>query len=187
MIVESSGNLLDSPAEALVNAVNCVGVMGKGIALQFAKAFPSNLLAYQTACRRKEVEPGKMFVTRNPNLTGPEWIINFPTKRHWKGWSRLDDVASGLTALTASIQEHNIRSIAVPPLGCGNGGLNWADVRPLIEEAFAALPSVKVFLFSPMGASKAAAMPNKTKRPKVTDTAVSSSKPKGGWHDSVHR
>lgn len=170
MIVESSGNLLDSPAEALVNTVNCVGVMGKGIALQFAKAFPANLLAYQTACRRKEVEPGKMFVTRNPDLTGPKWIINFPTKRHWKASSRIDDVANGLTALTASIREHNIRSIAVPPLGCGNGGLSWADVRPLIEEAFAALPGVEVFLFSPTGAPEAAAMPNKTKRPKVTDT-----------------
>lgn len=170
MIRESTGNLLDSPAEALVNTVNCVGVMGKGIALQFAKAFPENLKAYQAACQKKEVQPGQMFITRTPDLTGPKWIINFPTKRHWKGSSRLADVASGLTALVEEVRRLGIHSISLPPLGCGNGGLDWDEVRPLIEAAFRPLEDVEVLLFSPEGAPAAAAMPNRTRRPNLTET-----------------
>src|ERR1700690_816271 len=117
MIKEISGNLLDADAEALVNPVNTVGVMGKGIALQFKQAFPDNFKAYEAACRRDEVRPGKMFVFHRNTLANPKVIINFPTKRHWKGKARIEDIEAGLRDLVRVIKEENIRSIAVPPLG----------------------------------------------------------------------
>ena len=172
MIEEGKGNLLEAPVEALVNTVNTVGVMGKGIALQFARAFPENLAAYEAACERKEVQPGKMFIQENRALTGPKFIINFPTKRHWRQPSRLEDVENGLEALVADVRRLGIRSIALPPLGCGNGGLSWGEVRPLIEAAFSSLPDVKVFLFSPSGAPDAKVMETGTKRPKMTDATA---------------
>lgn len=168
MIHEATGNLLDAEAEALVNTVNTVGVMGKGIALQFSRAFPENLAAYQRACRAGEVAPGKMFICENRALNGPRWIINFPTKRHWRGASRMEDIESGLRALVDEVQRLGIRSIAVPPLGCGNGGLDWNEVRPRIERAFAAWPEVNVLLFAPTGAPAAEAMVNRTQRPALT-------------------
>src|SRR5437764_14331113 len=128
------GNILHANAEALVNTVNCVGVMGKGVALQFKQAFPENFRLYSQACRAKEVRPGRMFIV--PTLgSNPRYIINFPTKRHWKGKSRLEDIRAGLAALVEEVQRLNIHSIALPPLGCGNGGLDWSEVRPTIEAA----------------------------------------------------
>jgi O-acetyl-ADP-ribose deacetylase (regulator of RNase III) len=168
MIVVSRGNLLTAEAEALVNTVNCVGFMGKGIALQFKQAFPANFKAYAAACDAKQVVPGRMLIHDNGGLVNPRWIINFPTKRHWRGNSRLEDIASGLTALVADVQRLGIRSVAVPPLGCGLGGLDWAVVRPMIEDAFAALPDVQVLLFEPTGAPSALSMPVRTKRPQMT-------------------
>jgi O-acetyl-ADP-ribose deacetylase (regulator of RNase III) len=168
MIDITRGNLLIAETEALVNTVNCVGYMGKGIALQFKQAFPANFNAYETACAAHEVAPGRMFVHDNGGLVNPRWIINFPTKRDWRGKSRLEDIASGLKALVADVQRLGIRSIAVPPLGCGLGGLDWAVVRPMIEDAFAALPDVKVLLFEPAGAPSAQSMPVRTKRPHMT-------------------
>ena len=172
MITLAKGNLLEAPAEALVNTVNCVGVMGKGIALQFKQAFPENFKAYKQACNRDEVEPGKMFVFDRGGLDlkpgEPRYLINFPTKRHWKGKSKMEDIESGLTALIEEIARLNIRSVAIPPLGCGNGGLDWADVRPRIEAAFADLPDVRVSLFEPGNAPKAATMPVRTPKPKLT-------------------
>lgn len=150
MIELTRGNLLETEVDAMVNTVNCVGVMGKGIALQFKQAFPDNFKAYQTACRAGDVVPGRMFVHANGNLVNPRYIINFPTKRHWRGQSRLEDIHSGLKALIAEVQRLGIRSIAVPPLGCGLGGLDWRVVRPMIEQAFAALPEVRVLLFEPV-------------------------------------
>lgn len=151
MIEPTTGDILAADAEALVNTVNCVGIMGRGIALQFRNAFPDNFKAYETACKRNELHPGKMFVFRTGQLTNPRYIINFPTKRHWKGKSRLADIESGLTALVAEIRRLGIRSIAIPPLGCGQGGLDWVDVRPRIEQALSTVPDIRVLLFSPTG------------------------------------
>jgi O-acetyl-ADP-ribose deacetylase (regulator of RNase III) len=166
MILRADGDLLLTDAEALVNTVNTVGVMGKGIALQFKQAFPDNYAAYEAACKHDEVQIGKMFVFHRAN--NPRIIINFPTKRHWKGNSKIEDIKSGLKALIEVVRKERIKSIAVPPLGCGNGGLDWAEVRPLIEQAFSELPDVNVQLFYPEGAPKAVEMKIATKRPKMT-------------------
>ena len=168
MIEATQGDILKAEAEALVNTVNCVGVMGRGIALQFRKAFPENFKAYKTACDAGQVQPGKMFVYDLNRICNPRFITNFPTKRHWKGKSRIEDIQSGLKALTEVVQEQGIRSIAIPPLGCGLGGLNWSDVYPLIVEAFAALPEVNVLLFEPAGAPQATAMAKENKVPNMT-------------------
>lgn len=168
MIEITGGNLLEADAEALVNTVNCVGQMGKGIALQFKQAFPVNCKLYEAACKRGEVVPGKMFIYDNGGIANPRFIINFPTKRHWRGNSRLEDVAAGLKALVEDVRRLEIHSIAVPPLGCGLGGLDWQIVRPMIEQAFAPLPDVRVLLFEPSGAPAAKAMPVRTERPKLT-------------------
>jgi O-acetyl-ADP-ribose deacetylase (regulator of RNase III) len=168
MITISRGNLLEADAEALVNTVNCDGFMGKGIALQFKKAFPENFEAYARACRAHEVNPGRMFVFETGSMMPPRYIINFPTKRHWRERSRYEDIEAGLTALAAEIRQRGIKSVAVPPLGCGLGGLDWRKVRPVIEEALAALPGVSVFLFEPAGAPAAKKMPVRTKRPHLT-------------------
>jgi O-acetyl-ADP-ribose deacetylase (regulator of RNase III) len=143
------GNLLDADAEALVNTVNTVGVMGKGIALMFKEAFPENFDAYEEACKRKEVRLGKMFVVERKMLTGPKWIINFPTKGHWRYPSQIGWIEEGLQDLKKVIVENGIRSIALPPLGSGNGGLDWADVRPKIEETLSSLSDVTVIVYEP--------------------------------------
>lgn len=168
MIEQAHGNLLQADVEALVNTVNCVGVMGKGIALQFKQAFPENFRAYQRACRTGEVQPGRMMVFEAGGLTSPRYIINFPTKRHWREDSRLEDIEAGLAALVEEVKRLDIRSVAVPPLGCGNGGLNWADVRPRIEAAFAHVPEVRVLVYPPSGAPDATAMPVRTSPPEMT-------------------
>jgi len=135
MIEYKSGDLLKQNAEALVNTVNCVGVMGRGIALQFKKAFPDNFKAYATACKNGEVKPGRVFVFPTRQLTNPKFILNFPTKRHWRGKSRLGDIEIGLDDLVKVIRQNNIHSIAIPPLGSGLGGLDWDQVRSRIERA----------------------------------------------------
>ncbi len=168
MIHYVRGNLLKSKADALVNTVNAVGVMGKGVALQFKKAFPDNFKAYEKACKNKEVRPGAMFITETGLLHGPKFIVNFPTKRHWKGKSRIEDVESGLQALVRDVARLNIRSIAIPPLGCGLGGLSWVEVRTRILSAFSALPDVVVELYEPSGAPNPGDMPNNTKIPAMT-------------------
>lgn len=149
MIEYTTGNILEADTEALVNSVNCVGVMGRGIALQFKKAWPENFKAYAAACRRGEVRPGKVFVFETARLTNPRYIINFPTKRHWRGKSRIEDIEAGLNALVDEIRRRGIRSIALPPLGCGLGGLNWTEVRKLIERALGDLHGVHVIVFEP--------------------------------------
>ena len=143
------GNLFDAPTEALVNTVNTVGVMGKGIALMFKEAFPDNFRAYDEAVKREEVRIGHMFVTENHALDGPQWLINFPTKKHWRQPSRLEWIVTGLEDLRRVVEEKGIHSIALPPLGCGNGGLDWSDVRPVIERALGQLHDVDVWVFEP--------------------------------------
>lgn len=151
MIIPAKGDLLRARAEALVNAVNTVGVMGKGIARQFKRTYPAMFSAYHAACAVKEVTPGRMHVfnlgaAANP----PRWIINFPTKRHWRDASLIEDIDSGLSDLVRVVSELDIKSIAIPPLGCGLGGLPWPAVRTRIEASFAPLPNVEVLLFSPI-------------------------------------
>ena len=168
MIEITRGNLLTADAEALVNTVNTVGVMGKGIALQFKQAFPENYRFYRRACEKGEVQPGRMLVFETGRMLNPRYVVNFPTKRHWRGKSRLTDIRAGLETLVEEIRRRSISSVAVPPLGCGNGGLDWAVVRPLIEDAMNQLPDVKVLLFEPAGAPDPKTMPVRTPRPKMT-------------------
>lgn len=168
MIELTRGNLLEADTEAIVNTVNTVGVMGKGIALQFKKAFPENFRIYEKACAKKEVVPGKMLVVDNRELTGPRYIINFPTKRHWRGKSKMEDIESGLRALVQEVKTRDINSIALPPLGCGNGGLRWSEVLPRITAAFAELPNVRVLVFEPAGAPSPRRIIDRTKRPNMT-------------------
>jgi O-acetyl-ADP-ribose deacetylase (regulator of RNase III) len=150
MVEYKKGDIIAEDAEALVNTVNCVGVMGRGIALQFKSAFPENFRAYQSACRRGDLQPGRMLVFTTHQLSNPKYIINFPTKRHWRGKSRLSDIESGLQALVEEIRSRRIRSVAIPPLGSGLGGLNWWEVRPKIDAAMRALDdNVKVIVFEP--------------------------------------
>lgn len=149
MIELRTGDILQADVEALVNTVNCVGIMGRGIALQFKNAFPDNFKAYAAACARDEVQPGKMFVFETRALTNPKFIINFPTKRHWRGKSRIKDIDSGLAALVEEIHARGIRSIAIPPLGSGLGGLNWTDVRPRIIDALRSLNGLRVIVYEP--------------------------------------
>ncbi len=151
MIERTQGDLLIDDAEALINTVNCVGVMGKGIALQFKKAFPDNFKAYEAACKREEVKPGRMFVFETAQMSNPRYIINFPTKRHWRGKSRYEDIESGLRALVREVRERKIRSIVIPPLGSGLGGLQWSRVKTMIEAAFDDVTDVRVKLYEPKG------------------------------------
>jgi len=148
MITFTQGNLLEARAEALVNTVNTVGVMGKGIALMFKERFAENFRRYAAACKAKEVQTGKMFVTKVQELDGPHWIVNFPTKQHWRGRSRMEWVVEGLQDLRRFLIEQQVNSIAIPPLGAGNGGLEWADVREQIERALGDL-DIDILVFEP--------------------------------------
>jgi O-acetyl-ADP-ribose deacetylase (regulator of RNase III) len=165
MIQVAEGNLLKAEAEALVNTVNCVGVMGKGIALQFRQAFPENFRVYKRACDAGELRPGQVLAVPAGTLVGPKLIFNVATKQHWRHGSQLEWIREGVKNLVEEVRAHGIKSVAVPPLGCGNGGLDWQEVRPIIEEAFEAIPEVRVFLFPPKGAPTLAERPVATNRP----------------------
>ena len=167
MIRYTMGDVLRADVDAIVNTVNCVGVMGRGIALQFKKTFPSNYEEYRAACDKGEVVPGKMFITERRALTGPNYIVNFPTKRHWRGKSRMEDIESGLVALRKDIQELGISSIAIPPLGSGFGGLNWGDVRQRIEQSLGDL-DVEVVVYEPGQAPDASVMARTKEVPNMT-------------------
>ena len=167
MIEFKTGDIIAEDAEALVNTVNCVGVMGRGIALQFKKAFPENFASYALACKRGEVQPRRMYVFETGQLY-PNYIINFPTKRHWRGKSRIEDIEAGLTALAKEIRERNIRSIAIPPLGSGLGGLDWSEVRPRIESMLREFDDLKVVLFEPGGGPSHERSILANKAPKMT-------------------
>ena len=146
----TQGNLLDAKVEAVVNTVNTVGVMGKGIALMFKERFPKNYREYVAASKVGAIQIGKMFVSATDELSGPKWVINFPTKKHWRNPSKIEWVREGLVALNKVIRDKHIKSIAIPPLGCGNGGLNWSDVRPLIQEYLADLTDVEIIVYEPI-------------------------------------
>jgi len=176
MIQRGTGNLLRAPADALVNTVNCVGVMGKGIALQFKKAWPAMFQAYQRAAKAGDIQIGHMHVYETGQLVGPRLIINFPTKRHWRSPSRLEDIQAGLSDLIRVLREYDVRSVAIPPLGAGLGGLDWRDVRPLIVGALGGLAEeggVDVWLWEPGSAPRPADRPVGTQRPKMTPARAS--------------
>jgi O-acetyl-ADP-ribose deacetylase (regulator of RNase III) len=168
MIQLGTGDILESPAEALVNTVNCVGVMGRGIALQFKNRYPENYKEYALACKLNDVRPGRMFITNTNQLQGPRYIVNFPTKRHWRGKSRLEDIDAGLADLVRVVEDLKITSIAVPPLGCGLGGLPWQLVKARILEAFQGLEHVQVYLFEPISEAGSKPSVKANKAPQMT-------------------
>ncbi len=168
MIELARGDILGSGAEALVNTVNCQGFMGRGIAQQFKRTFPENFRAYEAACKRGAVQAGRMLVFRTGTFTNPRFIINFPTKRTWRGKSRLADIEAGLQSLVVEVSRLGIRSIAVPPLGCGLGGLSWSTVRLRIEAVLGELAGVRVIVFEPMGAPAVGKMAKTKEVPQMT-------------------
>lgn len=152
-ITFKSGDLFLDKAEALVNTVNCVGVMGKGVALEFKRRWPENYKAYKKACDTKMLRPGIMLIYERTNLFGnsePKFLVNFPTKDHWRAKSKLEYISEGLDALVKDIKKYKIKSIALPPLGCGNGGLDWDVVRPMILERLSVLDDVSVSIYAPL-------------------------------------
>ena len=169
MIKHKKGDIFTEDVEALVNTVNCVGVMGKGIALQFKNEFPDNFHAYAQACKRDEVYPGKMFLFETNKLTNPHYIINFPTKRHWRGGSRIEDIEQGLNDLVHIVEKRNIKSIAIPPLGSGLGGLDWRDVREKIESALSKLSDLQIVIYEPNEIAVSSAKKKNIEIPKMTE------------------
>jgi len=168
-IISTKGNLLkQQDVDAIVNTVNCVGVMGKGIALQFKKKWPDNFKAYATACKNSDVKLGQMFTFELGALATPRFIINFPTKDHWRSASKIEDIESGLQSLVEHISHFDIRSIAMPPLGCGLGGLPWTEVKALIFKYLGNIETLEVRLFEPNDDIKAAEIETNTKKPKMT-------------------
>lgn len=160
MITRGTGDLLLAEVDALVNAVNTVGVMGKGIALQFKRAYPENFADYKASCDRGDVVVGRMHVHEvRGREDGPRFIVNFPTKRHWRARSRIEDIEAGLVALRAEIVGRGITSLAVPPLGCGHGGLPWHEVEPMIRQALGDVPGVGIRLYEPPEPPEAARRP----------------------------
>jgi O-acetyl-ADP-ribose deacetylase (regulator of RNase III) len=165
MIELKQGNLLEADAEALVNTVNTQGVMGKGVALQFKKAFPEMYEDYKKACEKGTVSIGKMHVFRQNSLMEPKYIINFPTKTDWREPSKIEYIKQGVQELINVIKTLEIHSIAIPPLGCGQGGLKWNDVYPVIQEASERLTNVQFIVFPPQKSPKADSIINRTIRP----------------------
>jgi O-acetyl-ADP-ribose deacetylase (regulator of RNase III) len=149
MITYTEGNLLDAPVEALVNTVNTVGVMGKGIALMFKEKFPENFRDYAAACKEGRVHTGEMFITERMALMGPRWIVNFPTKQHWRSPSKLEWIVEGLDDLRRFIEQEQVRSVAIPPLGAGNGGLEWATVKAEIDAALGNMAGTEILVYEP--------------------------------------
>jgi O-acetyl-ADP-ribose deacetylase (regulator of RNase III) len=168
VIEYKTGDILADDAEALVNTVNCVGIMGRGVALQVKHAYPDNFKAYEVACKRGDVEPGRMFTFETGRLTNPRLIINFPTKRHWRAGSRMEDIDAGLKALVEEIRARHVHSIAIPPLGSGLGGLRWADVRPRIERALGSIEGLRLVIYEPLVTSGAGEMVASPAVPRMT-------------------
>lgn len=168
MIKFKTGNIVKDESDAIVNTVNCVGVMGKGLALQFKKAYPDNFTQYKSACNKGGVHLGKMFITQHLDLINTQWVINFPTKNHWKGNSKIDYIELGLIDLVEQIKALKIKSIAIPPLGAGLGGLDWNIVKDKIVESLSGIDNIEVTVYEPKGSPEAKSMLIKTSRPKMT-------------------
>lgn len=145
MVTYVQGDIFQSPAQVLTNAVNCVGVMGKGVALEFKNRYTGLFDAYKALCDKQSVIPGKPYLWENDRVQ----VLNFPTKRHWKNESRLEDIEAGLKYLADNYADMGIDSLAMPALGCGNGGLNWNDVKPLIEKYLGSIIDLDVYVYQP--------------------------------------
>jgi O-acetyl-ADP-ribose deacetylase (regulator of RNase III) len=170
MIRLNSGDILTASTEAIVNTVNCAGVMGKGIALQFKMKYPDNYKFYKKVCDQGRMLIGQVLIFQHSQANNPKYIINFPTKRHWKGKSNIDDIKKGLNSLVSEIRQLNIKSIAIPALGSGLGGLDWREVKSIVIDAFSILPNVEVQLYEPHFAPIVKEMSVNTKKPKMTLT-----------------
>jgi len=169
MIKLTNGNIIEADAEALINTVNCVGVMGKGIALQFKKAFPEDYFNdYRKSCRTGKLTPGKVTVWRTGKFVNPKFIINFPTKQHWKEKSKYEFIEKGLISLKDEIKKLNIRSVAIPPLGSGLGGLNWEKVKDIIIRTLSDIEQIDILIYEPKGSPEPAEMPVRKVKPKIT-------------------
>lgn len=168
MINFKSGNIIKDESEAIVNTVNCVGVMGKGLALQFRQAYPENYKKYKSACDKKEVEIGKMYITEYSDILGRKYIINFPTKKHWKGNSKYEYIDSGLSDLADNIKALNIKSIAIPPLGAGLGGLEWESVKQMILDKLSLIEGLELNIYEPSSGPESKKMVINTKEPNMT-------------------
>ncbi len=150
MITFISGNIFESPAQVITNTINCVGVMGKGLALEYKKKFPQMFEDYKLKCRNGQVKPGEPYIWENEEIQ----ILNFPTKRHWRAKSRLEDISSGLDFIVNNYEKWGIYTLAIPALGCANGGLNWKDVRNLMIKHLADIPDLEVFAYEPRAVSR---------------------------------
>jgi len=168
MIKFKKGNILLAETEALVNTVNTVGVMGKGIALQFKEHFKENYKLYKKACEKNEIDIGKMFVTSTNRFNGPKYIINFPTKKHWRSPSKIEYIQDGMQDLLYVIKEKNIKSISIPPLGSGNGGLNWVQVKSLILNNLSKINNIEVIIYEPSQVAYDKSYTKKAIKPKLT-------------------
>lgn len=168
MITYHKGNILHDQADAIINTVNTVGVMGKGLALQFKKAFPDNFKVYKKACDDKSLVTGIVLPVSLDSINSPFYIINFPTKAHWKGQSKLEYIESGLESLKAEVRRLGLKSVAIPALGSGLGGLPWHEVEQVIQTSLAELPDVDWRIYPPQTAPSAELMPNQTRRPRMT-------------------
>lgn len=166
MIKFLQGDLLQSDAEALVNTVNTVGVMGKGIALQFKNQYPKNYKLYKEACKKGELKVGEVLVVKDGDILREKYIVNFPTKEHWRSPSEIAYIQQGLEALKESIKDYNIKSIAIPPLGCGNGGLDWTVVKPMIVDALGEI-GVDIYVYEPNAQIKSILQSEKTNKRKI--------------------
>lgn len=168
MITYQEGSILHEQSDAIVNTVNTVGVMGKGLALQFKKAFPRNFEVYKAACDQKSFVTGSVLSVSMESMNPPFYIINFPTKAHWKGDSKIEYIESGLDALINEAKRLGLHSVSVPALGSGLGGLKWDSVNKLIVEKLSKVPEIEWRVFPPQAAPDAKSMINKTKKPNMT-------------------
>lgn len=148
MIKYVSGDIFQSKCEAIVNPVNCIGVMGAGLALAFKERYPENFDAYKKACETKELHLSKSFFFELTSPENPKWIINFPTKQDWRNPSKIAWIRFGLLRLAKELVSRNIKSIAIPKLGCGKGGLEWDEVRPILESKLNSLPDVLIEIYA---------------------------------------
>ena len=146
-IMDSGDNIFNSRTETLVNTVNCVGIMGKGLAKEFKKHFPEMYEEYRIRCTNNEIKPGHPYIWKN--TTGGKSVLNFPTKEHWKGNSRVEWIESGLKIFTDNYHNWEIVSIAFPALGCTNGGLDWESIEPLMLHHLQKLRDITIEIYPP--------------------------------------
>ncbi len=174
MVTFVKGDIFKSPAQVLTNTVNCVGVMGKGVALEFKNRYPKMFGDYKSKCDLGEVKPGQPYLWEDDSAQ----VLNFPTKRHWRDGSLLQDIEDGLKHLASSYEKLGIQSIAMPALGCGLGGLKWSEVQPLIVKYLGNIPDLDVYVYEPQSvASIKNDMTGSSTSPEAGDEKISARQP----------